>query len=61
MNALGKMVDDDSELISLYNGADFPEEKAEALAKRIEAAYSDVDVETNYGGQPIYYCILSVE
>ena len=40
---------------------DFSEEEAEALAGEISEKYSDCDVEVNAGGQPIYYCIISVE
>ena len=55
------MVDEDSELISIYYGEDMTEEDAEKLGEKIEQAYPDCDVEVNYGGQPIYYCVVSVE
>ena len=55
------MMDDESELISIYYGAEMKEEEAEALHERIAKAYPDCDVELNYGGQPIYYYIISVE
>lgn len=55
------MVDEDSELISIYYGEDFSEEDAQTLAEEIEKAYPSCDVEVNYGGQPIYYCVISVE
>lgn len=58
---LAQMVDEDSELISIYYGADVKEEDAQAFADYVEDTYSDCDVEFNYGGQPIYYYILSVE
>ena len=61
MEALARLVDEDSELISIYNGADFSDEETELLTSMVEEAYGDIDVEANYGGQPIYYCILSVE
>ncbi len=61
MEMLEKLVDDDSELISVYAGQDFTKEEAEALGEEIEDAFPDVDIESNYGGQPIYYCIVSVE
>ena len=54
-------VDDDSEVISIYNGADVSQEDADKLAARVEEAYPDVDVQCYYGGQPIYYYIVSVE
>ena len=61
LEMLGKMVDDESGLVSIYNGADFGEEETEELTAAVEEAFPDVDVEANFGGQPIYYCILSVE
>lgn len=54
-------VDEDSEVISIYNGADVSEEDAQKLAGRVEEAYPDVDVQCYYGGQPIHYYIVSVE
>lgn len=58
---LACMVDEESELISIYYGADVKEEDAKALADYAEETYSDCDVEFNYGGQPIYYYVMSVE
>jgi len=55
------MITDDSELISIYYGEDMTEEDAEGLGEAIEEMYPDCDVEINYGGQPIYYCVVSVE
>jgi len=55
------MVDDSSELISIYYGCDVEEEEAEALRTSIESAYPACDVELQYGGQPIYYYVISVE
>lgn len=55
------MVDEDSELISIYYGADMSEEDAEKLGEMVTEAYPDCDVEVNFGGQPIYYCVISVE
>ncbi|MDD6405169.1 MAG: DAK2 domain-containing protein [Clostridiales bacterium] len=54
-------VDEDSEVISIYNGVDVSEEDAKKLVDRIEEKYPDVDVQCYYGGQPIYYYIVSVE
>ena len=56
-----EMMEEDLELISLYYGADVTEEKAQALKARIEEAYPDSDIELQYGGQPIYYYIVSIE
>lgn len=56
-----RMMFDDAELISVYFGADFPEEDAENLAQILSEKYPDCDVEVENGGQPVYYCILAVE
>lgn len=55
------MVTEDSELISIYYGEDFSQEEAEQLGEELEELYDFCDVEVNCGGQPIYYCIISVE
>lgn len=55
------MADEDTELISIYYGADFSEEDAETLRAQLEEKYDSCDIEVNCGGQPIYYCIISVE
>lgn len=55
------MVADESELISIYYGADIEEAEAEELAAAIKEEYPDCDVELNAGGQPIYYYVISVE
>ncbi len=61
IESLKKLVDDESELISIYNGQDFPEDETELLASDVEELWPDTEVEVNYGGQPVYYLILSVE
>ena len=58
---LAQMVDDDSELISLYYGQDILAEDAEKFAAAIEEIYPDVDIDLHSGGQPIYYYVISVE
>ena len=58
---LEAMVNEESELISIYYGADITEEDAEKMQMAVEASYPDCDVEVHYGGQPIYYYIVSVE
>lgn len=55
------MVDEDSELVSIYYGKDIEEATAEALAERLGRTYPDLEFEINYGGQPVYYYIVSVE
>ena len=61
IEALSKVVTDESELISVYNGAEFGEADLESLTDAIGENYPDLDLEAAYGGQPIYYLILSVE
>ncbi|EGG84200.1 DAK2 domain fusion protein YloV [Lachnospiraceae bacterium 2_1_46FAA] len=58
---LAQLVDEDSELISLYFGQEVSEEEAERLSAEIEELYPDADVDTHFGGQPIYYYVLAVE
>ena len=58
---LAGLVDEDSELISLYYGEDVAEEDAEAFTREIEELYPDVDVDAHFGGQPIYYYVMAVE
>lgn len=55
------LVNDSSELISLYYGEEVKEEDAQNLADEVMELYSNLDVEVHYGGQPIYYYVLSVE
>lgn len=61
IDMISKLVDDDSEIISIYYGQDVTEEDAQAVADKVEELYADVEVDVNYGGQPIYYYVLSVE
>ena len=58
---IAQMVDEDSELISVYYGEDMKEEDANALASWLEKEYPDCDIEVHFGGQPIYYYVVSVE
>jgi DAK2 domain fusion protein YloV len=61
LQLLAAMVDEESELVSIYYGSDMDEEKAQAFLEKAEAAHPDVDFELHFGGQPIYYYIISVE
>lgn len=58
---LSQMVDEDTELISIYYGQDVLAEDAERLAEAIGEKYPDADVDLHSGGQPIYYYVVSVE
>lgn len=61
LEMLETLVDEDASIISLYFGAEIGEAEANALAKKISETYSDLDVELQFGGQPVYYYLLSVE
>lgn len=61
LELLGALVDEESELISLYYGEEVSEKDAEGFIARIEEAYPDLDVDAHFGGQPIYYYVLAVE
>lgn len=61
MAMMDELVGEDSEIIGVYYGEDVSEEDAEALGAAIEEKYPDAEVEVHYGGQPIYYYVVSVE
>ena len=61
LDTVARMVDEDSELISIYYGAEVSAEDAEAVLEKVQEAYPDCEVELNNGGQPVYYYLLSVE
>lgn len=56
-----KMVNEESALITIYFGSDVSEEQAESLRAKLEEKYPDCDVETQNGGQPLYYYLVAVE
>ena len=58
---LAELVDEDSELISVYYGEDVSEDDAMQLTEELEELYPNVDIDTHLGGQPIYYYVISVE
>lgn len=58
---LKKMMDKDSEIVTIYYGEEGSEKDAQKIAEAIEKIDSDVEVEIHYGGQPIYYYFVSVE
>lgn len=61
MEMIESMMSDDLELISIYYGCDVEEEDAEIFKDKVAAKYSSCDVELQYGGQPIYYYVVSIE
>ena len=61
LDTLREMVDDDSELISIYYGSDISEEEAGEFLAMAQDACPDCEIELHSGGQPIYYYLMSVE
>ena len=61
LTMVDEMMDEEKELISIYYGEEVTEEEAQLLANKIEEKYSTCDVELQYGGQPVYYYIISAE
>ncbi|MCR5271904.1 MAG: DAK2 domain-containing protein [Lachnospiraceae bacterium] len=55
------MVDDDASMVSIYYGSDVTEDDANAVCDKLVKDYPDLEFEVNFGGQPVYYYILSVE
>ena len=61
LKALDKLIDEESELVSLYYGAEVSEEEANELLEQAKERFPQVEVELQNGGQPVYYYLLSVE
>jgi DAK2 domain fusion protein YloV len=61
LRLLDQMLDEDSELVTIYYGEDATEEDAQKIAEYVEAKFDEAEVEIHYGGQPLYYYIISVE
>ena len=58
---LAELVNDETEFISVYYGSDVTEEAANAFVEKVQEKFAEVEVDVNYGGQPIYYYVMSVE
>ena len=61
LDALKAMLDEDSERVTIYYGSDFTEEEAQALADKAAELFPDREIELQYGGQPVYYYMISAE
>ncbi|MCR2049800.1 DAK2 domain-containing protein [Acetatifactor muris] len=60
-DTIAGMMTEEAELISIYYGSDVNGEEAEAFSALVAESYPDCDIELQYGGQPIYYYVISVE
>lgn len=58
---VAEMIDEESAIICIYYGEEVTEEDANALGASLEEKYPEVEVEIHFGGQPIYYYVISVE
>lgn len=61
MKALESMVDEESELVTLYYGAEVPESSAGELLRQAQDKFPDLEIDLQNGGQPVYYYMISVE
>jgi DAK2 domain fusion protein YloV len=61
MSLVSQMVDSDTSLITIYHGKDIRSEDANELAERLADVYPYLEIEVHYGGQPVYYYIISAE
>ena len=61
LDAMKEMLDDESELVTIYYGADVSEHEAKVLEEQAQEQYPDKEIELQYGGQPIYYYLISAE
>lgn len=61
ISLLEKMLDEDSEIVTLLYGQDIVSDQAEEISAYLEDTYPDLDVELHSGGQPLYYYLISVE
>lgn len=61
LDMVSKLVEEESGIVSLYYGDSVSEEEAEGLKERLMSEHPDLEIEVQYGGQPVYYYIISVE
>lgn len=61
LDMLDDLIDENSELVSIYYGEGMSEEDAQELAEAVTTSHAGIECEVNYGGQPVYYYIVSVE
>ena len=60
-NMIEELVDEDTSIVTLFYGENLTEEDASNLRDELEEKFEDIDIELYYGGQPLYYYLVSVE
>lgn len=61
LDLIGKSIDEDSELITIFFGQDTTEDQGKEIIDVLREKYNDLDIELIYGGQPIYYYLIAIE
>jgi DAK2 domain fusion protein YloV len=61
LELIDKIIKEDSSIITIFYGKDIKEEETNALSEMLEEKFDDLDIEVLYGGQPLYYYIISIE
>lgn len=61
LDTVKKLLDEEAELVTVYYGADVDESTAEEFLKKVQEVCEGCEVELQFGGQPIYYYLISIE
>jgi hypothetical protein len=61
LEAVSKILDEEASILTVYYGEDVPESEAAQLLEKLAQQYGALDLEMHYGGQPLYYYVISVE
>ena len=61
LDLVKKLKTDNHEILSLYYGKDVVQEDAQKLMEKLMGEHKDIEIDIHYGGQPIYYYIISLE
>ncbi len=61
LDMISRMIDEESAIVSIYYGAGMTQEAADMVGQRVAEQFPDVELEIHYGGQPVYYYVVSVE
>ncbi|SCZ76945.1 DAK2 domain-containing protein [Acidaminobacter hydrogenoformans] len=61
LDSIEKILDEDASILTVYYGEEISKTDAEMLIEKVSADHGDLDIECHYGGQPLYYYVISVE